>query len=285
MDSSIISEGIKTILIVIGGVSIVAGAFFLFRRYRALRMAEKGVGLGRDKITYPQEIKELQKRIDGLDRRVNQLEALIRSMPSTQKQEGQGDGVALQSFPKGYGSLAEKVTDDFVPQMEAFIWRYRKVRLGTGSMQTSLQDNKVRQEVVEATSSVTTNKKVKSVNDMNLIEWWKRNAHNSLSVCRESLKEEFGDVYFEAIGGKEEDWNLIGVSNDGNNFYIIPRKGVWDEEIYQNWFVMEDGIVRPSEPIRTLRSPLPRAKREGLSGWKRLGVKGRVSIRESFRGR
>ncbi|RLI08764.1 hypothetical protein DRO24_00660 [Candidatus Bathyarchaeota archaeon] len=283
MDGGFILEGIKMFLLIIVGIGIIGGIIFFFKRYQidqifygALKKRGdfatfQGSGHRYRQFISPQEFRHLKSRMDNFENRVEKLEKIIQSILSGQKQETPKSGVFRESWQEHEPSLL----NDFLTEMIEFVDTYRKSKLEVKPRQILTEREKVPKKIIPTT---TPEKKYKPINDINLISWWQKNAHNRLSVCRESFKKDFGKVYVEPVKGQGEEWNLIGVSSNGVNFYILPRKGGWEDEIYQDWFTVEEGIIQPGELIRSLTSPLPRA-RKVPSGWQRVGRKGKVSIK------
>ncbi len=122
----------------------------------------------------------------------------------------------------------------------------------------------------------------KPLTDINLHDWWKREGHNRFLDCKKSLGKEFGDVTVGVMKGHGEEWDIMAVSNDGTNFYILPRRrGLWNDQVYQDLFILEErASVREGMPIKSLMLPLPKAKKD-YPGWHLIGNKGKVSIKES----
>ena len=125
---------------------------------------------------------------------------------------------------------------------------------------------------------------LKPLNDMTLIDWWKRHGSKRLSECGHSLKTEFGVVKASVINQNSDDpddWYLLVVGNTNDEFLVLPRKMGWREEIFGDWFELkEKGVVRGNEIIQSLRPPLTRAVRRDDS-WHISNKKCVVSVKDS----
>lgn len=127
---------------------------------------------------------------------------------------------------------------------------------------------------------------LKPLNDMTLIDWWKRNGSRRLSECGSLLKAEFGVVKASVINQNSDDsddWYLLVVGNTNDEFLVLPRKMGWRDEIFGDWFELkEKGTIRGNEIIQSLRPPLTRVVHNGKT-WHITNKKCVASVKDSGR--
>lgn len=125
-----------------------------------------------------------------------------------------------------------------------------------------------------------------------MIKWWNEFGSQPLSKCVETLNERFlGKIFLEPIvsTNNKEDWKMVGVKDNAyGDYYVLPRKnsGWWTDFInklsaYEPWFELEEKSIDATLQIRSLKSPLPKARKTPLGKWELLGTKGKVSIKET----
>ncbi len=259
-----VMEAIKSILLAMVVIGILLAVVYFFWRYK-------------DKIIrslFPKETKDatILNQLDNLRRRIEKLEEAER--PKERKNSAKS-----HEFQKDRGEKASLLSDFFIEMADLCTKYIKKLEAG----KEDIRPRETCERVSMPTSSETIIKKSYGpLTDTNLHDWWKREGHNRFSDCKKSLEKEFGNVTVEVIKSHGEEWNIMAVSNDGSDFYILPRRrSLWDDRVYQDLFSLEErASVREGVPIKSLKFPLPKAKKD-YSGWHLMGNKGKISTKES----
>lgn len=285
MNGNFLSEGIRILLIiVIGGVLIFSVVFLLklfqFERiFRRLSFKKKGTD------PYKRSIKSTNRSIsqersiswenqlERLERRVGEIEKMVQSIQEFEKESNLRNGTLKMKWEE----QRQFLENDFITKMIDFLNSYKKSKSESSFNFNNITASPFESVEKEKDIPVSPSKSYRELNNLNLILWWDKNAHERLSNCQRKLIDEFGSVQIEIMEAQGEEWILIAISNDGKNFYLVPRKGGWHDQVFQNWFTVEEGPVRPGVSIIAIKS-FPRARKK-TSGFVLEGQKGRLSVK------
>ena len=290
MANNYIYEGMRLTIYIIAVLGVLGGFIYLYKHkrekinsgYQKIKETVMRKRMRRKSLPQPQVFTtmktadELSPWIENIEQRVEFLEREFQALTKVTQTPNFENNVALQE-------AATFSFDEFISELSDLLNKFRRSRFEQfQSPDTYNGPPTLVQQVRPEASAPTPPEDVKTLNDMNLIYWWQKKGYSAFSECKRNLNDIFGDVKVECVKGQGDKWNLIAVSNDGEIYYILLRKSGWMDQPYQEWFEVDEKIVRPGQDIKTLMPPLPKARKTSSgSGWQRVGPKGRVSIEES----